>query len=270
MRKLFTIVLLMLFTCFTPSYGQPINKQITQLDEGLSIKEIDTNVYMVTHSFPWSSNSLVIKFTDGKYLFIDTPYTDDATEKIVHWLIERDSVKIKITAINTHFHNDRLGGNGYLKSIGSAIYGSDLTVKLLKERGLGNGMLDMLKDPSMQKYYTYWQNVKLTPPDKLFSLQDGLILSFDNDTVEVYYPGPGHTPDNLVVYYPKKKILFGGCFIKSIEADSKGFVGDADLNSWFSSLHNLLNKYPDPALVIPGHGSIGGKELITHTMELVK
>ena len=170
MRKLFTIVFLMLFMCFTPSYCQPINKQIIQLNEGLSIKEIDTNVYMVTHSFPWSSNSLVIKFRDGKYLFVDTPYTDDATEKVVHWSTERDSVKIKITAINTHFHNDRLGGNGYLKSIGSAIYGSDLTAKLLKERGLGNGILDMLKDPSMQKYYPYWQNVKLTPQDKLFPL----------------------------------------------------------------------------------------------------
>jgi metallo-beta-lactamase class B len=55
-----------------------------------------------------------------------------------------------------------------------------------------------------------------------------------------------------------------------MDSDSKGFVGDADLTNWFSSLHKLLNKYPDPSLVIPGHGNLGGKELITHTMDVVK
>jgi len=246
------------------------DKLPSQLEENLSIKEIETNVYLVTHSFPWASNNLVIKFKEGEYLFIDTPYTDEATEQVVQWLSGKDFKKIKITAINTHFHNDRLGGNGYLKKIGAVIYGSDLTVKLLKERGLGNGVLDMLKDSSMQKYYTYWQNVKLTPPDSLFSLKNGLTLSFANESWEVYYPGPGHTQDNIVVYYPKKKILFGGCLIKSMESNSKGFVGDADLTNWYSSAYNVLTKYPDAALVIPGHGKIGGRELITHTMDLVK
>jgi glyoxylase-like metal-dependent hydrolase (beta-lactamase superfamily II) len=251
-------------------YGQLGNTHVYQLNEDLSIKEIDTNIYLVTHSFPWAANSLVIKFTDGKYLFIDTPYTDEATEKVVQWLVGRDSLEMEITVINTHFHNDRLGGNGYLKSIGAAIYGSDLTVKLLKERGLGNGTLDMLKGLSMQKYYTYWKNAILTPPDKIFSLENGLTLSFDNDTLQVYYPGPGHTQDNVVVYYPKKKILFGGCLIKSMEANSKGSIGDADLTNWYSSIRNVLTKYPSAALVIPGHGNIGGRELITHTMVIVK
>jgi glyoxylase-like metal-dependent hydrolase (beta-lactamase superfamily II) len=159
---------------------------------------------------------------------------------------------MKITAINTHFHNDRLGGNGYLTKIGSVIYGSDLTIKLLNERGLGNGTLDMYQDPSLKKYFDYWQNAKLTPANKIFTLKDGLVLTFDNDTFEVYYPGPGHTPDNVVVYYPKKKILFGGCIIKSMAANTKGFIGDADLSNWYSSVNNILIKYPDAALVIPG------------------
>jgi len=256
--------------CITYLHCQSTNNKSIQIDEELSIKEIDTNIYLVSHSFPWQSNSLVIKFKNGEYLFIDTPYTNEATEKLVNWLAARDSVKMKITAINTHFHNDRLGGNGYLSKIGSTIYGSDLTVKLLKERGLGNGTIDMYKDHSMKKYYDYWQNAKLTPPTNVFSLKKGLVLTFDNETFEVYYPGPGHTPDNVVVYYPEKKILFGGCVIKTLSANSKGNIGDADLSNWYSSVNNILTKYPDAALVIPGHGPEGGKELISHTMEIVK
>jgi hypothetical protein len=53
-------------------------------------------------------------------------------------------------------------------------------------------------------------------------------------------------------------------------ANTKGFIGDADLSNWYSSVNNILIKYPDAALVIPGYGDLGGKELITHTMELVK
>jgi glyoxylase-like metal-dependent hydrolase (beta-lactamase superfamily II) len=270
MRKAFPFILFICLSCFNYLHSQPTDNKVIQIDEELSIKEIDTNIYLVSHSFPWQSNSLVIKFTNGKYLFIDTPITNEATEKLVNWLAERDSVKMKITAINTHFHNDRLGGNGYLSKIGSTIYGSDLTVKLLKERGLGNGTLDMYKDPSLKKYYDYWQNAKLTPPTNVFSLKEGLILTFDKATFEVFYPGPGHTPDNVVVYYPKKKILYGGCIIKTFSANSKGNIGDADLSNWYSSVNNILTKYPDAVLVIPGHGPEGGKELISHTMEIVK
>jgi len=270
MIKLVEIIFLISLLCTTYLHCQSTNNKSIQIDEELSIKEIDTNIFLVSHSFPWQSNSLVIKFKNGKYLFIDTPSTNEATEKLVNWFAVRDSVKMKVTVINTHFHNDRLGGNGYFNKIGSTIYGSDLTDKLLKERGLGTGMLDSYKNINMEKYYDYWQNAKLTPPNKLFSLKNGLVLTFDNDTFEVYYPGPGHTPDNVVVYYPKKNILFGGCIIKSIGANSKGFIGDADLTNWYSSLNNILNKYPDATLVIPGHGEIGGNELITHTMEIVK
>jgi glyoxylase-like metal-dependent hydrolase (beta-lactamase superfamily II) len=270
MRKAFPIILFVCLSCFNYLHSQPTGNRIIQIDEELSIKEIDTNIYLVSHSFPWQSNSLVIKFTNGKYLFIDTPITNEATEKLVNWLAERDSVKMEITAINTHFHNDRLGGNGYLSKIGSTIYGSDLTVKLLKERGLGNGILDMYKNLSLKKYNDYWRNAKLTPPNKIFYLKEGLVLTIDKDTFEVFYPGPGHTPDNVVVYYPKMKFLFGGCIIKTLSANSKGNIGDADLTNWYSSLNNILIKYPDASLVIPGHGESGGKELITHTMDLVK
>jgi len=270
MRNIFSIILLMCLSNFISLNCQVNHNKVFIIDEELSIKEIDTNIYLVSHSFPWQSNSIVIKFANGKYLFIDTPITNEATEKLVNWLAARDSVKMKITAINTHFHNDRLGGNGYLTKIGSIIYGSDLTVKLLKERGLGIGMLDSYKDPTMKKYYDYWQNAKLTPPTKVFSLKDGLVLTFDKATFEVYYPGPGHTPDNVVVYYFGKKILFGGCIIKTLSANSKGNIGDADLSNWYSSVNNILIKYPDAALVIPGHGPEGGKELISHTMEIVK
>lgn len=265
-KKLLLVILLTSFYI----YGQGDTSNVVFSDDELIIKEIDESTFLAVHSFPWPANSLVIKFDNGELLFIDTPYTDEATEKLVKFFQGKENKKVHVTAINTHFHVDNLGGNGYLKKIKADIYGSDLTAKLLKERGLGNGMLESFNNTSLKKYYDYYKDIKLTPPEKLFSLDKGLKLSFGKDTIEVYYPGPGHTPDNVVVYYPAKKILFGGCILKSMESNSKGNTGDADIKLWASSLENILLKYPEAKLVIPGHGKEGTVEMIKHSIEVVK
>jgi hypothetical protein len=33
----------------------------------------------------------------------------------------------------------------------------------------------------------------------------------------VFFPGAAHSADNVVVYFPKKRLLFGGCMIKPKE-----------------------------------------------------
>lgn len=251
------------------SAQQPGSYKVLYSDDEMVIKEIDADTYLVIHTFPWPANSLVIKFRKNNFLFIDTPYTDEATERLVKWLEGNTKGKIKITAINTHFHVDNLGGNGYLKKIGAVTYGSDLTAKLLKERGLGNGMLETFKNPQSDKIYTYYKNKELAAPSKTFPIEKGLKLPFGKDTVEVFYPGAGHTPDNVSVYYAKKQILFGGCILKSMESNSKGFTGDAELGAWKGSLEKLGAKFPEAKLVIPGHGSAGGMELIKHSIEVV-
>ncbi|MGE5458285.1 MAG: MBL fold metallo-hydrolase [Methanococcaceae archaeon] len=272
MEKIFRLLLLFSLNIILMTISisaQTNNYKTLYSDDELLIKEIDSDTYLVIHTFPWPANSLVIKFNKNNFLFIDTPYTDEATEKLVKWLQKRTLGKIKITAINTHFHVDNLGGNGYLKKIGSVTYGSDLTARLLKQRGLGNGMLQSFKDIQSDKYYTYYQSKELVPPGKLFPISKEFKLFFEKDTIEVWYPGAAHTPDNIVVYYSRKQILFGGCMLKSMESNSKGFLGDADTAAWGNSLEKLLNRFPEAKLVIPGHGNLGGLDLIKHTIEIV-
>ena len=40
---------------------------------------------------------------------------------------------------------------------------------------------------------------------------------WDEETLrEPFYPGPGHTEDNIVVYFRKRNLLFGGCLLKTM------------------------------------------------------
>lgn len=88
--------------------------------------------------------------------------------------------------------------------------------------------------------------------------------------LEAFYPGGGHTIDNIVVWLPKSKILFGGCLVRSLESKSLGYVGEAHIEQWSDSVKRVLAKYSEAKLVIPGHGKFGDIELLNHTEKLAE
>ena len=61
--------------------------------------------------------------------------------------------------------------------------------------------------------------------------------------------GPSHTPEDLVVYLPKEKVLFAGDLVFRNRIP---FVGQANSGHWIESLQTLL-KF-DATVIVPGHG----------------
>ena len=53
--------------------------------------------------------------------------------------------------------------------------------------------------------------------------------------LKVFYPGPGHTSDNITVGIDGTDIAFGGCLIKDSKAKSLGNLGDADTEHYAAS-----------------------------------
>ena len=86
--------------------------------------------------------------------------------------------------------------------------------------------------------------------------------------IEVFYPGAGHTPDNVVVAVPRAGILFGGCLIRPAGAQNLGNTTDADVAAWADSVRAAAARYPAARLVVPSHGVPGGRGLLDHTIAL--
>ncbi len=61
--------------------------------------------------------------------------------------------------------------------------------------------------------------------------------------------GPAHTPDDLVVWVPQRKLLFAGDLVFRGRIP---FVGQADSGQWIAALDRLLAF--EPSLIVPGHG----------------
>jgi len=67
---------------------------------------------------------------EGSLLLVNTPYTSAATARLLTWIEVRYGRR-PLTAVNTHFHVDALGGNAALVAAGARIYGSDATARLV-------------------------------------------------------------------------------------------------------------------------------------------
>jgi metallo-beta-lactamase class B len=267
-KTLFKIIIIALVSLFILASGSEI-----QLSEDLRIINIEKGVYIVTHSFPWPGNSLVVFLSGNDVIFVDTPYNNEATRKVVEW-IKSENKKANIIEINTGFHNDNLGGNEYLLSQNIPVYGSERTARLIEDGKIYETMkaaLELMKKTgnANQKCVEAYKTQKFKAPNRLFDIEEGFKLTIGEEIVEVYFPGESHSIDNVVVYFHNRKILFGGCMVKSLESRGPGFTDDANMEEWPKSVKRVSDRYKNARVVIPGHGNWGDRKLLNHTIELL-
>lgn len=246
--------------------GQDIQKTVI-LDNDLVVHYLSETVQVITHSYPWPANSAVMQVSADEILLIDTPYTPEATKLVVRWIKQRYPDKM-ITAINTGFHFDNLGGNSFLKQSGIPVWGSDRISDMVETHGEAsrNLFLKWLSAPSMERYKNRYKTLTYSLPDHLFPLKEGKTLYFGGNPVEIYYPGPTHSQDNVVVYVVKQKVLFGGCML--LAGEKTGNTQNADMKLWGPSVRKL--KRFDADTVIPGHGDRFDRGLIDNTLRVLR
>jgi len=188
---------------------------------------------------PFPSNGLIVLGAEGA-LLVDTPWTPEQTRLLLGWIEKTWRTQVREVVI-THAHDDRLGG---IAEIGSAarIHALPATSEQAARRGWVFPAVPLAADAS---------------------------LELVGERVATFFPGAGHTSDNIVVWFPARGLLFGGCFVKSARAPDLGNVADADIASWRTSIQRVIERYPAARTVVPGHGDPGGLELLIHTRDLI-
>ena len=243
-----------------------------QISSDLYYTEVRDSVYVITHHFPrYGSNSLFVLLPGKQGVLIDTPHETTGTMSLLVW-IQSSFGNLQLTAINTGWHQDNLGGNEYLLSRKIPVYGPTLTVTLITERRdeLKDLLLEQTASLEDRRYYESYRELNLLPPDHTFPIEEGLLLEKGGETFEVYYPGESHTVDNTVVFLHSKKILFGGCMVMSMRHQRPGFIDHANMKEWPESIYKVILKFPDCDIVIPGHGPYGNDRLLEHTKEILE
>ncbi|QKG83252.1 subclass B1 metallo-beta-lactamase [Kroppenstedtia pulmonis] len=224
--------------------------QITNPDKTILLTKLNDKVWAHTSYNEWNGttydhNGLIVSTSEGVVL-IDTAWDTagnyQKTEELLK-MIEKHLKKKVDLALITHAHDDSIGGIEALLNQGIDVRSTLLTAKLAKEYGY---------------------------PSPNPTLDANPMMEVGDTVVEAFYPGEGHSQDNITVWLPQYKILFGGCFIKSLDATDLGNLSDANVEQWDDSVKKVIKKYPQVKTVVPGHGNWGDKRLLFHTIDLIK
>ena len=242
MKFFATITLLIFAIQSSPAHSQ--ENELAYLSETLQIEQISPNTfvhisYLNTDDFGKVACNGMIVINEGEALVFDTPANDEASVELINWLENEQKTKIQ-GVVATHFHWDCLGGLNEFHAKGIPSYASFKTIELAEAAG-----------------YPIPEN----------GFKKKLILEAGSQKVTNQFLGEGHTKDNFVAYVPSDKVIFGGCMIKALGAGN-GNLEDANVAEWSATVRKVKSAFPKAELVIPGHGEIGGTELLDYTVKM--
>jgi metallo-beta-lactamase class B len=220
----------------------------------ITLTHLRGNVYVVQEHYPLSDENAVVYVGEDFVTVIGATFSPQSA-RLLASKIARVTRKPIREVIDTNYNLDRVGGNPYFKSIGARIISTNLTRDLL-ERNWD----EMIA--SARKLYPEYPNSPMVLPDNTypadFELQGG--------HVKAIYLGPSHAPDDIFVYFPQEKVLYGGCVLK----EQLGNLALADLVEYPKTLRKLQNLHLGYTTIIAGHWSpIHGPELVDQYLQLL-
>ena len=215
-------------------------------EQPLKITALKDNFYIYTTYSTYQesrtpANGMYLFTKKGVVLF-DTPWDTTQFQPLLDSIKKRHQKSV-IFCLATHWHGDRTAGLEYYLRQGIPTYTTILTDQLSKKENGKRAEFLIAKDT---------------------------VFHFDQYSFETYYPGEGHTKDNIVVWFNKEKILYGGCLIKGADAENLGFLGDGNTKAYETTLLNVQKKYSNPKYIIVSHANWKNNTSLKHSIELAK
>ena len=212
----------------------------------LEISHLTGDFYIYTtyntyQEYQVPANGMYLVTNYGVVMF-DTPWDTTQFQPLL------DSIKIRhnktgAICFATHWHSDKTAGLEYYKQQGIKTYTTDLTDILSKKNDKKRAQFLMTKDTAFHVgQYSF----------------------------ETYYPGPGHTEDNIVIWFKKEKILYGGCLIKGTDAEDLGYLGDGNVSEYVATLKKIQKKFRKPKFIIIAHSDWSDINSLKHSINMAK
>lgn len=217
-----------------------------QTSNALQISQIAGDFYVFTtyqdfNGVKVGANGSYLVTNEGAVIF-DPPWDKTQTQPLLEHIKAKHNKDV-LMSFSTHFHEDRTNGIEFLKSKGVKTYTTTKTDELSKKNGYERAEFLLEKDTK---------------------------FAVGQYKFQTFYPGEGHSPDNIVIWFPKEKILHGGCFVKSAEAKGIGNLSDANLGEWANSVKKVQKKFKNPKYIIPGHDGWQSLDALNHTLKLIE
>jgi metallo-beta-lactamase class B len=221
------------------------SQELIEVCPDLELIKVSENAYVhvsyeILPGYGRTSANGLIFINNGNALLFDTPWNDSLTAVLISYL--RDRMGLQISGfVPNHWHEDCMGGLNYLKGQNIKSWANQLTIDIAKRKDL---------------------------PAPEIGFKDSLRLNLGDKFIYCYFLGAAHSLDNIVVWIPSEGILFPGCMCKSLNSQNLGNISDGDISEYPVTIDRVIQKFKNARVVIPGHGRIGGPELLNHTKSI--
>jgi glyoxylase-like metal-dependent hydrolase (beta-lactamase superfamily II) len=159
--------------------------------------------------------------------------------------IRRVTDKPVTHVIVTHYHADHVYGLQTFQAAGAQIIAHARSAEYLQ-----SDTARLRLEASREELFPWVdESTRLVPPDR--ALTGPTTLTLGGLHFEIGHAGPAHTPEDIVVWVPEKRVLFVGDLVFRGRIP---FVGLADSGAWVQALDRLLAY--DAAFIVPGHGAV--------------
>lgn len=217
-----------------------------QTSDALKISQLSGDFYIFTTYQTYKNvkvpaNGMYV-VTDEGVVLLDLPWDKTQLQPLLDHIKAKHNKDV-VMSVSTHFHEDRTNGIEELKSKDIKTYTTKKTDELSQKNGYERAEFLLEKDTEFK---------------------------IGQYKFQTFYPGEGHAPDNIVIWFEKEKILYGGCFIKSTEATDIGNLSHANINEWLNSIKKVQKNFKKPKFVIPGHDGWASTKSLKHTLKLIK
>jgi metallo-beta-lactamase class B len=210
------------------------------------LQELTPNIHIFTSYNTYQGNKIsangMICLTAEGAVVIDTPWDEAEYQTLIDTIQNKWGKELKMV-IATHSHADRAGGFGFYNSKGIETISSKRTDEILQAEQKARASSVFQKDTT---------------------------INLGGQKIEVIFPGEGHTKDNVIVYFAKEKVFFGGCFLKSEGSTDMGYIGEANLANWPTAIEITQKQFKKAKYVVPGHGEGLSHQAFSKTLELLE
>ena len=192
----------------------------------------------------FTSNSAFVVTDDG-VVVIDALGSPALANELIGEIrrVTRQPIRYVIV---THFHADHIYGLQAFKAAGATVIAHPAAKEYLgsetAQRRLEASRLELAPWVDAQ--------TRLVPADRWLDAEESTLRVGSFDFV-VRHVGPAHTPEDLVVFLPRRSVLFAGDLVFRGRIP---FVGQADSRQWIASLARLMEF--DAKIMVPGHGPL--------------
>ena len=235
------LILLCLFLCI----GCSIEK--ANADDKVEIKptKLIDNLYMLEGQ---GGNILIcISETEG-VLMIDDQFAP-LTDQIIETVSEITDQPVRYV-INTHWHGDHTGGNENMGKRGAVIVAHENVRKRMTE----------------EQFNTFFKRKTAPAPKEALptiTFTEDMTFFWGEEEIQLHHVENAHTDGDAFVWFPQSNVLHTGDVYFEIGYPYIDLSSGGSAQGIIAACKEMLSAINDETKVIPGHGAISSKEMLT-------